>query len=221
MKIYRNVYFRINAPSYYKSNYGVGFENQQERDNFYNHVTELFLNDGWILKEQRTSNSCPTVTKDKQELYLHPQSFSGVTLEENIKYIEGLLADNNLFEYRSTDIYEQVFDLTDEEYINTLKTKQDEIKNDILEQFGTKRKNLYYTNPYSILDRVLKRYRVPRLTHYVGVYTSSDIDYKFFCELFEELIKQNKIVTSKCKNGTGYRAINEAEQKKLSSFISK
>ena len=108
MKKFKRAYFRINTPSYYKNKYGVGFENQESRDCFENYVTELFLNDGWELKDKGTSSGCAEVTKDKQELYLHPQSFSGVILEENIKHIEELLSNNDLFEFKRTDSFSPV-----------------------------------------------------------------------------------------------------------------
>ena len=142
MTKYKRTYFRINTPSYYNNKYGVGFGCQQEREDFDNHIVEMFLNDGWELKEKRSSNSCPEVIKDKQTLYLHPQHFSGAILEENISHIEKLLSSSTLFKFKKTDIYEDVFDLSDDEYIELLKSKQDEIEKDILEAFKTKRRNL-------------------------------------------------------------------------------
>lgn len=221
MNKFKRVYFRINTPSYYKNKYGVGFENQEAGNLFQKIATELFINDSWEIKKERYSNSggCTTVIKDKQELYLHPQSFSGVVLEDNIKDIETLLSNNDLFKYERIDIYEDVFDLTDEEYIETLESKQDEIEKDILESFTTKRRNLFHTSTGSILNRVLDKHRIKRLSHYVGVYSSSDIDYKFICDVFKELSESKKMVASETRNGIGYRTINKTEQKELKIAI--
>lgn len=216
---YKRVYFRINTPSYYKRKYGIGFENQEAKDYFNSHATELFLSDGWEVKEKRTSGGCSEVIKDKQELYLHPQSFSGVVSEENIKYIEQLLSDSSLFKFEKTDIFKEVFDLSDDEYISLLKSKQVEIEREILENYKTKRRNLYITDIWTPLQKVLDNYRIERLDHYVGVYSSSDIDYQFILEIFEDLVKAKKIVTANCKSSPGYRTINKTEQKELKIVI--
>lgn len=206
MTNYKNVYFRIHTPMYYNPKYGVGFTTPGDADLFHKSITELFLNDGWEIKKERINISCcNTMTKDKQELYLHPQSVSGVVLEENIPHIEQLLSNSSIFKFEKTDIYEDVFDITDEEYINTLKSKQNEIEQDILAVYKTKRKNLYITDTWTPLNKVLDKYRIKRLSNYSGVISSSNIDAQYITELFENLVKQNKIVTANTKHGIGYR----------------
>lgn len=221
MKNYKRVYFRISTPSYYKNKYGVGFENQEAGELFQNTATEIFLKDGWKIKETRwkSTGSCNRMIKDNQELYLHPQSFSGVVAEDNIEYIENLLNNNNLFKHRNTDIYGDVFDLPDDEYIKVLESKQEEIEKDILEAFKTKRRNLYHVSTGSILMKILDKYSIKRLSHYTGVQSSSDIDYKFVCDVFNRLSETKKMVTADCKHGTGYRTINKTEQKELKIAI--
>jgi hypothetical protein len=206
--MYKEVYFRINTPSYYRSKYGVGFESPEDGALFQKTVTDLFLNDGWAIKVERNSSGhCNTITKDKQELYLHPQSISGVVLEENIPAIENILSGNNLFKFGKTDIYEDVFDLTYEEYLNILKSKQPEIEQAILRTYATKRKNLFVTDTWTPLNNVLDKYRIKRLSHYIGVISSSDPDVQWICGLFENLVNEGKIVTAKTKHGTGYRSV--------------
>ena len=210
MTNYKNVYFRIHTPMYYNPKYGVGFTTPGDADLFHKSITELFLNDGWKIKKERINISCcNTITKDKQELYLHPQSVSGVVSEENIPHIEQLLSNSSIFKFEKTDIYEDVFDITDEEYINTLKSKQNEIEQDILAVYKTKRKNLYITDTWTPLNKVLDKYRIKRLSNYLGVISSSNIDVQYITELFENLVKQNKIVTAKTKYGLGYRTNKE------------
>ena len=220
MTKFKKVYFRINTPSYYKNKHGVGFENQESGDQFKEQITKLFLNDGWKIEDKKysTSNSCNTVIKDKQSLYLHPQSLSGVILEKNILYIENLLSNSDLFKFERVDIYEDIYDLSDNDYLELLKSNQSEIEKEILEAYKTKRKNLYITDTWNPLQNILKNYKVERLKKYMGI-SSSDIDYKFMNELFESLAIQNKIVSAECKNGLGYRTINKAEQKELKIVI--
>lgn len=206
MTKYKKVYFRIRTPMYYNPKHGVGFIAPGDADLFHKSITELFLNDGWKIKKERiNSGYCNTIIKDKQELYLHPQSVSGVVVEENIPYIEQLLSSSNIFKFEKTDIYEDVFDITDEEYINILKSKQNEIEQDILAVYKTKRKNLYITDTWTPLNKVLDKYRIKRLSNYSGVISSSNIDVRYITEVFENLVKQNKIVTANTKRGIGYR----------------
>jgi hypothetical protein len=210
MKVYKHAYFRINTPMYYKSKYGVGFEIEEDRILFYETAKKIFLNNGWVIKKEGYNGGCPTVTKDKQELYLHPQTFSGVIKEENISCIENLLSNSNIFKFQNTDIYEDVFDITDEEYINTLQSKIPEIEKDIMEAYKTKRSNLYITSS-TPLEQVISKYRIKRLSHYVGVYSNSNIDWQFIESIFESLIEQKRIVTANTRNGKGYRTANKKE----------
>ena len=89
---------------------------------------------------KKYNHGCKSVIKDKQELYLHPQQFSGAVLEDNIQHIEQLLSQCEMFKFEHTDIYEEVFDLTDEEYIDLLRSRQNEIEFDILKTLSNKEK---------------------------------------------------------------------------------
>jgi hypothetical protein len=206
MSVFRNVYFRINTPSYYNSKYGVGWNTPEDGSTFKKTITDLLLNNGWEIKKE-IIGGCNTMTKDKQELYLHPQSISGVVIEENILAIETLLNSTDLFKHYHTDIYEEVFDVTDEEYMSILKSKQPEIENDILLMFKTKRKNLFITSSWTPLQNVISKYRIKRLLDYSGVRSSNDMDFQYVAELFENLVNENKIVTANTKHGTGYRSV--------------
>lgn len=213
MKTYKKVYFRIKTPLYSNPN-GVGFSNDQDGQTFNTEALNIFLNDGWCLKNDKykSNNVCYRVTKDKQELHLHPQTFSGVIIEENIPYIEQLLSGNKVFEHYHTDIYEEVFDITDEEYLNILKSKKKEIESDILEAYKTKRSNLYITSR-SPIEKVLNKYRIKRLTHHTGVYSSSNIDWQYITDVFEGLVNEQKIVIAKTRHGIGYRTDKKFLQK--------
>ena len=212
---YKKIYFRINTPSYYRASYGVGFETKEDGQLFQNIVTQLFLNDGWEVKKDRyMSGGCNTITKDKQELYLHPQSISGVIAENNIIHVENLLSNSELFKFEKTDIYDDVFDITDEKYLSILKSKKEFIEQDILTIFKTKRSNLYITDSFTPLLRVLDKYKIKRLSSYIGIISSNNIDVQFMCKLFENLVEQGDIITAKTKSGTGYRTKTEKGKKK-------
>jgi hypothetical protein len=204
--MYYRVYFRINTPSYYKNKYGVGFENQEDRKIFSDAVMNTFINAGWIVKEKAYSGSCCTVIKDKQELYLHPQSFSGIVKDENITSIEQLISNNDLFKFEKTDIYDEVYDLSDREYLDILKSKRTNIENEILKTFTTIRRNLFVVDTWRPLQNVLGKFRLKRLLHYEGVYSSDNVDYIYIESVFNDLVNSKKITTANTKHGKGYRA---------------
>jgi len=214
MTNYKKVYFRINTPSYYKNKYGVGFESNEDGEIFQKSITELFLNDGWEIKKERFNGGCNSVMKDKQELYLHPQSISGAVLEEDISKIENVLSNNGLFKFEKTDIYESLFDMTDEEYLEMLKSMSKEIKNSILKFFKTKKSNLYVIDTWGALQTVLNNYSVKRITKMFGR-SSSDLDYIFISEIFENLVNEGKIITAQCQSGKGYKTVDYNDTKIL------
>ena len=78
---YRMVYLRIrcngNDPSASGSTDLTTFKEESRR---------LFQEMGWTVHEGR-GGVCDTVTKDRQDLYLHPSSFSGVLEEANISLL--------------------------------------------------------------------------------------------------------------------------------------
>lgn len=206
MTTYKQVYFRINTPSYYSRN-GVGFQTPEAGERFHRLALNLFLTAGWQLegKEVRPgSGHCNRVHKDKQRLYLHPQSFSGIVDEGQIGDIESILRNNDVFVFTNTDVYDEIFDLSDEEYIGVLESKRAEIEKDLLTAFKTKRRNLFVTSCWSKIDNVLGKHRIKRLD-YSGVYTSDDLDSEFINRLFRGLLENKKIVTADTRNGMGYR----------------
>lgn len=210
---YANVYFRVNAPYYqHSNNYNY---TQEQNDDFYNEVYHIFKELGWEITEQK---GCDYINKGKQKLYLHPQAFSGEVLKNEIVLIHAALQNGKTFNSRWTDVYEDLFDITKEEYLKMLESKQTEIEKDILEIYKTKRKNLYITDTWAPLQNVLNKYKVRRLGNRLGL-SSGDIDYNFMINVLDKLIAQNKIVTADTKNGKGYRTINKTEQKELKIAI--
>lgn len=89
---YFKVYFRI------KSSYQghSGFASDEQREAFYSEIAAIFTNNGWEIIPSGHSGGCDTVKKGKQELYLHPMSFSGVICEDSIDHLHSLLSADTL-----------------------------------------------------------------------------------------------------------------------------
>lgn len=192
---YRNVYFRLN------SGYMTEHENTKA---FFEDITKLFISNGWEIEEEKYSCSCPTVRKDKNRLYLHPQSASGEVEEDMIPDIEHILSYGTEFKHYHTDTYEILYDMTDDEYRTVLDSKRDKIKKDLLECFKTKRKNLFVTDTCAVVMSVKERYHIPRLQAHLGR-SSSDIEWGYVGDALQELIDAGAFETAETKHGTGFR----------------
>lgn len=193
--IYRNVYFRLN------SGYMTEHENTKA---FFEDITKQFVSAGWEVEKEKYSCSCPTVRKDKNRLYLHPQSASGEVTEEIIPEVENILGKGTAFKYYKTDIYEVLYDMTDDEYRSVLDSKKETIKSDLLEAFTTKRKNLFVADTSAVVMKVKERYHIPRLGSHLGR-SSSDIEWGYVGDVLQELIDAGAFETAETKYGMGFR----------------
>jgi hypothetical protein len=204
--VYRHVYFRIESGYVWSKGH-----TPEQSEAFHKEIDEIFLSDGWEIQKSKGSAGCETAVKGKEQLYLHPMDLSGVVLEENIPHIESLLSDRETFKHRMTDVYEQVFDISKDEYLQMLKDKEEYIKQDILTACTTPRRNLFITQVHSIINKVLNKYRIKRIDHYIGVYSSGDSDYQYVLNVWERLLEDKKIITGETKNGKGYRTATKKD----------
>ena len=152
---YRKVYFRIRTECY-----SSGWSSDADRAAFKEESRRLFQELGWTVT-LGCNGGCDTVTKDRQDLYLHPSSFSGVLDEDNIQSLKEQLAQARTFRCYHVDRYEEYRDLNDDEYRAELEAKRDEITAYILEKCRTKRSNLYIVAPVAV--RVAEHFEVCRL----------------------------------------------------------
>lgn len=206
---YASVYFRIDAPHY---QFSTGFNSEpSEREIFHTELRTLF--GSWEWKEAEFRSSCPTVHRNKESLYLHPQSFSGVILKNSIKEIYERINNADTFKLYAVDVYETYYDICDEVHLNALAQKKIQIRNDLLKAFVTKRKNLFY--PINNLHSVVKNYLVNRVLSEDGKNGGYGITHSYIAGVFSELIDDHLIVVGSKGNQEIYRTINRQEQKQL------
>ena len=96
---YRMTYFRINTEGYIP-----GWVNDAASDRFHAECRDLFQMAGWEVHLGHNGAS-DTVTKGNLDLYLHPQSFSGVILDSEVQPIRELLAKAKTFQCYHVDFY--------------------------------------------------------------------------------------------------------------------
>lgn len=208
---YANVHFRIDAKHYkYPFTEYEGYDEDVEAYN--NEVASIFNSIGWKIKEDKYNIGCETRVNGEENLYIHPQDFSGIVLKNNIKNVYEALENAATFELRHVNIYETHYIMDDAEYKKKLDLVKDNIKEELINMFVTKRKNLY-VNEYSIKD-IVNKFIINR----VGV--KEDINHRGFTHeymvnILNELVELGYILKNIINNTSCYRTINKAEQKKL------
>lgn len=179
---YVNIYFRMETEGYKYPSFNF---TEEDRKTFDSELAEVFTSLDWKCGKEAYSGSCTTWYKGKQHLYLHPQDFSGEVLKNEVKQIAEALEKRNTFYLRWVDLYETVYDMTDQEYESALSCKDGEIRKAILENCKTTRTSkFYYTsnvmrdfcNKYGIKQIEKEKYSGIAMIHMT----------KIVCELITE-----------------------------------
>lgn len=198
---YRQVYFRI------KSGYEAysGWTKDNAEAQFRTETRSLFQEAGWTL-HPGGNGVCDTVTKGRQELYLHPMNFSGVIQEESIPELEALMSGAHSFQCYATDRYEEYLDMSDDEYLELLESKREEIVSSLLDMCRTKRRNLFKTGP--VAGSVAYRFSVHRLC---DKQNTNSLANRFVSEVMEQLIAEGRLITAHTRQGEGVRTATAQE----------
>lgn len=211
---YIEVYYRIKTMGYKY----MSFHNEIDRENFFNEVIDLFEKLNWITVQGNTSGTCPIVTNVKSHLYCHPQEISGEIKKNEVGIIAKLLEKNYTFSLEWVDLYNEVYDITDEEYTEYLNTQKDKIKNLLLSYCRTTRKNLFM-NCFSIVNNIADKVRLHRINDKDGYYGERGFTANYINTVVDELIKQGCLVLAHRNDVKLIRTINKTEQKRLKLFI--
>ena len=201
---YRKVYFRIQPHAY---GYGSGWSSETDKAAFDSECRDLFQQLGWTL-HPGSNGGCYTVTKDQQDLYLHPFNFSGVMDEANIRPLQEQLSKGKTFQCYAVDCYEEYADLSNEEYRAVLEAKREEITAFILERCRTKRTNLYITGPAA--PRFAEHFEICRLCDRERHNAVGNL---FMSELIDQLLQEGRLVSAETTHGAGIRTATARELK--------
>ena len=146
------------------------------------------------------------MTKDRQDLYLHPFNFSGVMDEASIQPLQEQLSKGKTFRCYAVDCYEEYADLSDEEYRAALDAKREEITAFILEQCRTKRTNLYITAPVAL--HFAEHFEICRLCDRERHNAVGNL---FMTELIDQLLQEGRLVSAETTHGAGIRTATARE----------
>ena len=198
---YRQVYFRIHTKGY-----SSGWSSDADRSAFKKENRRLFQELRWTIKLGH-NGGCDVVTKDRQDLYLHPTSFSGVMDEDNVQPLQKQLLSAQAFRCYHIDRYEEYQDLSGGEYQAALEAQRDEITAYILEQCKTKRRNLYIVA--SVAEHVAAKFEIRRLC---DKDRHNKIGNKFVADLMAELLQKGWLVSAQTSHGEGIRTATDKER---------
>lgn len=208
-KEYVNVYFRMETKGYGYPSFSF---TEEDKKAFDSELTEVFTSLGWKCEEAVYGGSCATWHKGKQHLYLHPQNFSGEVLKNEVKQIAEALEKRNTFYLRWVDLYETVYDMTDEEYESALSQKDGEIRKTVLENCKTTRTSkFYYTS--DVIRSLSNKYGIKQ----IGKEKYSGIAVIHITKVVCELITEGYLVSA--RDNELIRTINKTEQKQRKLFV--
>jgi len=209
-KEYVNIHFRIDA-NYYQ--YPFTGYTQEQKDEFYKEVYNIFNQLGWEANDY--TQGCDYINNGKQQLYLHPQDFSGEVLKNDIKQIAELLESNKTFQLRWIDLYETVYDITNQEYEEYLNTRNEEIRKTLFEKCQTARTNKFYYI-FDVARSLAGDFRLTRIGLNDGKNYGSGQTIEHIIKIIEQMVEENYIVSALDKNDNKLvRSVNKTEQKKL------
>ena len=205
---YTSVHFRIETYDF-DDPHGI-FKTTKGKEDFDKEKIDVFKSLGWHIKSEAY---CMDVVNGNETLYLHPQDFSGIVLKRNVKKIAEALKKNNTFEIRWVDIYDTVYDITDEEYEKYLETRRDYTRKILFLGGKTKRTNKYYFKS-SLVDPIARQIRLPRIGCR-SVYDPNKGAIDFVNKCIYEMVKEGYLVEAKDDRYEYIRSRNKTEMKKL------
>lgn len=212
---YVNICFRMETKGY---NYPSFRFTEEDRKAFDSELAEVFTSLGWKCEEEAYSGSCATWYKGKQHLYLHPQDFSGEVLKNEVKQIAEALEKRNSFYLRWVDLYETVYDMTDQEYEKFLFQKDEDIKKSVLESSKTTRRSKYFY-AFDIARGLANKFRLSRIGDNDGRNYGTGQTINHILEVIQTLIKEGYLVSAVKNDTLLIRTINKTEQKQRKLFV--
>jgi len=215
---YSDTYFQINGNGYDSSGRTPWQEHIKAAYN--DELKSLFTFHGWDFHEPEMNAAAARVTKGRSNLYLHPQNFSGICENAERAGLLEAFQTAKTFVCTGVDVYDEIFDMSDDELAALLESKREAIESELLEAFTTKRRNLYITNLgfFGVNGKIAKRHSIKRVA--IDGKKSRDgkddctnaICFEFVSGIFDELVSVGKIVAAQTKDGAGYRAAKKGDR---------
>lgn len=208
---YTKVYFRIEAPAYCYPSFSF---TKSEREAFYAEVKSVLQPLGWEIENKENEWGCGDIIKGKQHLYLHPQNFSGEVFKNEIKAITEALKEHKTFSLRRVDLYETVYDITDNEYEEYLNSKDEEIRKELFNNYSTTRTNKFY-HTYNICVNLSSIFGMKRIGINDGMNYANGQTMKHIENIIKDMVTEGLLIGIIDNNRSLVRSLNKSEKKKL------
>lgn len=211
---YVNVHFRIDTKGY---DYPSFCFSKEAKNAFDTELVRVFTALGWKCEKETNNGSCAVWTNGKSHLYLHPQDFSGEVLKNEVKQIAEALEKNNSFYLKWVDLYETVYDISDNDYERYLDGKKEEIRKELFKKSATSRKTKFF-RAFDVARQVASVVRLSRLGLNDGKNYGSGQTIDYILDVAEEMISEGYL---KCVENNGQkfiRSLNKTEQKQSKLF---
>lgn len=205
---YVNVYFNIDTPSY---DANCSFESKEMQILWFKEASDLISSFG-ILED---SGFSVEYGKDKHAyLYAHPQQISGIILKNDVKKIAEAINRMKYSSLSCVNLYDTVYEITDEEYEDILSNKDSEIKQALFDACHTTRTTKYY-NAFDVCRNIAGRFRLKRLGINDGVNFGSGQTIEHVMKLIDQMSAEGLLIIRENKDHEKYvRSLNKTEQKK-------
>jgi|GEM_PF-6970545 len=210
---YSSVHFNINSGHK---------EDSFDEQVFYKELTSILEINGWEIRPPQFVGSGPVALKDANELHLGEELFWGEIENGERENLVKMLSTANTFQLGEVEVKQEIYDVNDDQMIEILDSKRDEIKADLLAAFTTKRCDHYKHEPEYIIMDLSKQHDIYRLkrrkTMTGGINPGGGWAYNGVCqnyikELFQELVDSGEIISAETKNGISYRTAKSDELK--------
>ncbi len=206
-KEYVKVYFRIDTPTY---NFNSCFNSTEDREAWNTEASNLIKSFG-IMED------CGYKVENGKEkcayLYAYPQQISGVIKKNDVKKIAEAISRMELSSIRWVDLYETVYDISDNDYEKYLNGKKEVIRKKLFDQSATTRTTKYHY-AFDVARNIAGMVRLNRLGVNDGRNYGSGQTIDYILKVAEEMIAEGYLKYFE-KNGQKYiRSLNKTEQKK-------
>lgn len=168
-------------------------------------IRKIFLPLGFEIIEPTTNGACEEAINGTENLYLHPQDFSGLVKTENIEIIKRAIENNNI-EIRTVDVYETVYEAGEEWLLDQLQGLKSKLKKEYFEAFKTTRKNKFLGLNGCGLYSPIKL---------VNENLANKVYRNFIISIIDELYKEGLLIKmSNDSENRYFRSLNATELKK-------
>ena len=125
---------------------------------------------------------------------------------------------HNTFYLRWVDLYETVYDMTDQEYEEILSAKDEDIKKSLLENSKTTRTSKYYY-AFDVARSLANKFRLSRIGDSDGRNYGTGQTIKHILRVTQYLIDEGYLISAVKNDTLLIRTINKTEQKQRKLFI--